>query len=930
MEEEGAVLTVSQLKRQLRAAGVPEKDIQGCLERSQLDTLLVEFTDVTFKACVLVQRGWREVLAWRKARGQAEKLKVLEDQGANAGVAGPTAEQLAQANVFAKLSDKEVDFYREVFEKIDEDRSGFIDEGELKFAFELLGAKIEDEELAELVEAHGKKGEVDFTNFVKMVLGTQSKLQLGQKGQAIKLLSKQKLQKLQEAFREFDLDGSGAIDAEELLEVFKKLGKHSSLEDAVACIDEAMEGEGTEIDFEAFVDLMANPKHVVALAFDNRINCLQAEMGFSVLVLQRWRTLSSRLAPGLGHPRLADTKKLPRVRAGVVPIRKVIREKYYYEKMAGESSKDDMVVTKTVACEETQVLLVTSNTYPSLWVLPSGGQRLARPEEGYMDPTLVQTPQESATLHAAEEAGIKGMLGNTLGHINDPIKRTVTRWFTLTDVQTEDIYNQTFDFWAEKDMRRRKWFPLISEDIITTGEPPPRGKLGTKYSVIGEAAHLLLHRRPLHKALQAYVDGFACQDDALHLHLRRQWDGRPCTPSDRARAWVCRDAASGSLVLGVEGTFHDSPRPRLAEGPCQDLDSYESIAFYFASLQDAGRTEQTTDTIEYLQVVLGPHGHFMVQRLRGNRDVRLSCLPHDQLLLTPWYKDLLAREQESRRGNIQADFRHCVSMDKTRWTGTIVVPEEFVPKGKRFCANLYSIYGEAPNRTYLAANPVPSYYETHKETMHAGDADRIHPDMHAVLYFEAIAIPTLTHLCNWSKDKGSKVSDGPVSIAAHQATIKTNRGDVRLVDAGWDTMGQYWDNMARRADRLTLRTPTYPGIKSKNSSLPWKDNSRPPTRIGLAEQRPSTSTGLAEVDRKLAKEEQDMRDAIKKSNPIPMSDPWTHPGSASPFKLLSKSVNRGIYSEAPAAGGARRKKASPPLAQEASPPSKPTKPQSHL
>ncbi|KAJ1483638.1 hypothetical protein T484DRAFT_1799510, partial [Baffinella frigidus] len=112
----------------------------------------------------------------------------------------------------------------------------------------------EEEELAELVEAHGKKGEVDFTNFVKMVdftnfvkmvLGTQSKLQLGQKGQAIKLLSKQKLQKLQsklelgkkgqaikllskqklqkmqkmqDAFREFDLDGSGAIDAEELLE----------------------------------------------------------------------------------------------------------------------------------------------------------------------------------------------------------------------------------------------------------------------------------------------------------------------------------------------------------------------------------------------------------------------------------------------------------------------------------------------------------------------------------------------------------------------------------------------------------------------------------------------------------------------------------------------------------------------------------------
>lgn len=34
---------------------------------------------------------------------------------------------------------------------------------------------------------------------------------------------------------------------------------------------------------------------------------------------------------------------------------------------------------------------------------------------------------------------------------------------------------------------------------------------------------------------------------------------------------------------------------------------------------------------------------------------------------------------------------------------------------------------------------------------------------------------------------------------------------MRLRDAGWDTVGQYWDNMARRADRLALRTASYPG-----------------------------------------------------------------------------------------------------------------------
>ena len=35
--------------------------------------------------------------------------------------------------------------------------------------------------------------------------------------------------------------------------------------------------------------------------------------------------------------------------------------------------------------------------------------------------------------------------------------------------------------WVEKEMRRRKWFPLISEELITTGGAPPRGKLGKKY-----------------------------------------------------------------------------------------------------------------------------------------------------------------------------------------------------------------------------------------------------------------------------------------------------------------------------------------------------------------------------------------------------------------------------------------------------------------
>lgn len=115
---------------------MPEKDIQSCLERSQLETLLAEFTDVTFKACVLVQRNWRSVRAWRAARAKRAGLKFLEEQRANEDAArGPSAEALIQRNVFARLSDKELDFYRDVFERIDEDHSGRIDRAELQLAF---------------------------------------------------------------------------------------------------------------------------------------------------------------------------------------------------------------------------------------------------------------------------------------------------------------------------------------------------------------------------------------------------------------------------------------------------------------------------------------------------------------------------------------------------------------------------------------------------------------------------------------------------------------------------------------------------------------------------------------------------------------------------------------------------------------------------
>ena len=54
------------------------------------------------------------------------------------------------------------------------------------------------------------------------------------------------------------------------------------------------------------------------------------------------------------------------------------------------------------------------------------------------------------------------------------------------------------DFWEEPD-RRRHWFPVLKEMIVTDGDQPPHGLRGTRYMAVGEAATKLLWRRPLHQ-----------------------------------------------------------------------------------------------------------------------------------------------------------------------------------------------------------------------------------------------------------------------------------------------------------------------------------------------------------------------------------------------------------------------------------------------
>jgi len=80
----------------------------------------------------------------------------------------------------------------------------------------------------------------------------------------------------------------------------------------------------------------------------------------------------------------------------------------------------------------------------------------------------------------------------------------------------------------------------------------------------------------------------------------------------------------------------------------------------------------------YLEIELGPHGHYWVLQLHGPRHVQ--------------------------RSDLQIEYAARIHGD--RWLGTARVPAELLPADPR-AANAYAIHGVADARRHLAAYPVP-------------------------------------------------------------------------------------------------------------------------------------------------------------------------------------------------------------------------------
>eukprot|EP00767_Chilomastix_cuspidata_P001155 gnl/Chilomastix_cuspidata/1359.p3 GENE.gnl/Chilomastix_cuspidata/1359~~gnl/Chilomastix_cuspidata/1359.p3 ORF type:complete len:172 (-),score=92.29 gnl/Chilomastix_cuspidata/1359:198-713(-) len=142
------------------------------------------------------------------------------------------------------ISDEQRQEIREAFQLFDSDKTGRIDHHELKVAMRALGFDVSREELQAIIREHDRDdtGEVDEESFLEILTA--------------KILARDPMEEMLNAFRLFDDDNTGKISLKNLRRVAKELGETISDEELAAMIDEFdRDGDG-EIDEEDFIAIL--------------------------------------------------------------------------------------------------------------------------------------------------------------------------------------------------------------------------------------------------------------------------------------------------------------------------------------------------------------------------------------------------------------------------------------------------------------------------------------------------------------------------------------------------------------------------------------------------------------------------------------------------------------------------------------------------
>jgi len=164
-----------------------------------------------------------------KNRDASNMLNNLHDQQQN-GVQKLTTEQIAE--------------FREAFHIFDVDGNGTVTTEELGTVMESLGHHMSEAELQLMIDDvdEDHTGHMSFDEFLQLMANR---------------MSEQDSQKeLEDAFRTFDQDGNGFIEADELVRVVTSMGEKLTLEEATAMLAEADANNDGKIDYQEFCEIM--------------------------------------------------------------------------------------------------------------------------------------------------------------------------------------------------------------------------------------------------------------------------------------------------------------------------------------------------------------------------------------------------------------------------------------------------------------------------------------------------------------------------------------------------------------------------------------------------------------------------------------------------------------------------------------------------
>jgi len=155
--------------------------------------------------------------------------------------------------------------------------------------------------------------------------------------------------------------------------------------------------------------------------------------------------------------------------------------------------------------------------------------------------------------------------------------------------------------------------------------------------------------------------------EARSLLVAQTWDGQPAPRSD----WVKVDLALSleDILVTIDAPFHGDAPPPTPPGPTPGLWNHEVVELFLLGEGD-----------HYLELELGPHGHFLVLELVGRRHV--------------------VREIPT------LDYR--VRQLGDRFIGQARIPLAWLPAGVH-SLNAYAVYGAEDARQYLAWRGAPGH-----------------------------------------------------------------------------------------------------------------------------------------------------------------------------------------------------------------------------